>query len=108
MLSSIIFISFNILTKVNGDYQSEVDRLNLSNHAKYQLMSLRSNLKGDSKYTEFLYKTGRKTNVFRLEVPPEVQYIYLSEKEEKIPILDEYSRTGNIEEVINNLTQKEA
>lgn len=99
-----------VLHKIKANYTPEVNRLGLSKHIEYQLMSLRSNLNTTGKkYTEFLRMAGRDANVFRLETPPEAQFIYVSEKEDKAPILVDYAKTGDIIQTINNLlNQKES
>ena len=47
-------------------------RLNLSDHDHDQLRSMRNDLTGVRRYTEFFLKIGKEGNVFRLEVPSEV------------------------------------
>lgn len=78
-------------------------RLNLSDHDIYQLMSVRNDLSGDRPYSEFLMKMGSRSNVYRLEVPKEAYYSYLSEKSDKKMIFDEYQRAGSMEQAIINL-----
>ncbi|NLT49443.1 MAG: TraG family conjugative transposon ATPase [Ignavibacteria bacterium] len=96
-----------ILHKKNNIYDSEISRLNLSEHIKYQLLSLRSNFTTPTKrYTEFLFKLGTKANVMRLETPPEADFVFVSEKDDKVPVLAEYERTGDIEVAINNLVKQ--
>lgn len=92
-----------ILSKISGDYRSEIERLKLSEHVQYLLASLQSNLKTEGqKYTEFLYMPGSEYNVFRLETPPEANYVYLSEKNAKKPILADYKKTSDIEKTVMN------
>jgi conjugal transfer ATP-binding protein TraC len=81
------------------------NRLKLSRHDVYQLKSLRNNLTGERPYSEFLLRmgTGNRSNVYRLEVPREVYYSYLSEKSDKKRIIDQYNITGSIEKAISNL-----
>jgi hypothetical protein len=80
-------------------------RLKLSQHDIYQLRSLRNNLSGERPYSEFLLRmgTGNRSNVYRLEVPPEVYYSYLSEKSDKQKIILECNRAGSMEKAIVNL-----
>jgi hypothetical protein len=47
--------------------------------------------------------TGNRSNVYRLEVPPEVYYSYLSEKSDKQKIILECNRAGSMEKAIVNL-----
>ncbi|KAB7530321.1 TraG family conjugative transposon ATPase [Flagellimonas olearia] len=83
-------------------------RLNLSDHDLDQLNSIRNNLTGDGKYTEFFIKIGRESNIFRLEVPPEVYAAYLTDGRENQAIIQNYERTNDMELAIKIfLDQKE-
>ncbi len=87
------------------DYEPVRKRLNLSQHDIYQLMSIRNDLSGEKPFSEFLLKMGTRSNVYRLEVPKEAYFAYLSEKAEKKKVLDEYKRTGSMENAITNLVK---
>ncbi|WP_108424601.1 TraG family conjugative transposon ATPase [Flagellimonas amoyensis] len=75
-------------------------RLNLSDHDLDQLRSIRNNLTGYRKYTEFFVKIGRESNIFRLEVPPEVYAAYLTDGTENESIMQLYERTNDMEKAI--------
>lgn len=81
-------------------YGALQERLNLSRHDLNQLKSLRNNLTGDRKYTEIFIKIGKESNVFRLEVPPEVHAAYLTDGKENDAIMELFEKCGNMEQAI--------
>ncbi|MDP4186548.1 MAG: TraG family conjugative transposon ATPase [Bacteroidota bacterium] len=83
-------------------------RLKLSDHDVSQLLSLRSNQKGKPPYTEFAIKLGKKMNCYRLEVPREVYWAYVSDKDQKKPLFEEYQKTGNFESSIKKMIEHES
>tara|TARA_R110002049_G_scaffold236239_1_gene409456 strand:+ start:7756 stop:10158 length:2403 start_codon:yes stop_codon:yes gene_type:complete len=76
------------------------NRLNLSTHDLNQLKSIRNNLTGTRKYTEMFIKIGNESNIFRLEVPPEVFAAYLTDGRESETIMGIYNETKNMETAI--------
>ena len=82
-------------------YNELQKRLNLSNHDLNQLRSIRNNLTGDRKYTEMFIKIGKESNIFRLEVPPEVFAAYLTDGTENEAIMTIYNETHDMENAIN-------
>ena len=87
-------------------YEQLQKRLNLSAHDLNQLKSIRNKLSGAQKYTEMFIKIGRESNIFRLEVPPEVYAAYLTDGEENTQLMQHYGQTGSMEEAINNFITK--
>lgn len=83
-------------------YDALQKRLNLSSHDLNQLKSIRNNLSGERKYTEILIKIGKESNVFRLEVPPEVYAAYLTDGTESTEIMDRYEETHDMEKAIKS------
>ncbi|TGV03340.1 TraG family conjugative transposon ATPase [Flavivirga rizhaonensis] len=81
-------------------YAELKSRLNLSSHDLNQLKSIRNNLTGTRKYTEMFIKIGKESNIFRLEVPPEVFAAYLTDGRESEAIMAIYDKTNNMEEAI--------
>ncbi|WP_127142142.1 TraG family conjugative transposon ATPase [Flagellimonas marinaquae] len=81
-------------------YDALQKRLNLSSHDLNQLKSIRNNLSGERKYTEIFIKIGKESNVFRLEVPPEVYAAYLTDGTESTEIMDRYEETLDMEKAI--------
>ncbi len=82
-------------------YDELQKRLNLSSHDLSQLRSIRNNLAGDRKYTEMFIKIGKESNIFRLEVPPEVFAAYLTDGSENEAIMAFYEKTNDMEKAIN-------
>lgn len=81
-------------------YAELVKRLNLSSHDLNQLKSIKNDLKGARKYTEIFIKIGKESNIFRLEVPPEVYAAYLTDGSESEAIMAIYEKTRNMEQAI--------
>lgn len=87
-------------------YAELKNRLNLSSHDLNQLKSIRNNLTGDRKYTEMFIKIGKESNIFRLEVPPEVFAAYLTDGQENEAIMAIYNETNNMETAIGRFLQE--
>tara|TARA_B100000378_G_scaffold277056_1_gene276378 strand:- start:15460 stop:17868 length:2409 start_codon:yes stop_codon:yes gene_type:complete len=87
-------------------YEELKNRLNLSSHDLNQLKSIRNNLTGDRKYTEMFIKIGKESNIFRLEVPPEVFAAYLTDGQENEAIMAIYNETNNMETAIGRFLQE--
>lgn len=81
-------------------YDELQKRLNLSSHDLDQLRSIRNNLTGERKYTEIFIKIGKESNIFRLEVPPEVFAAYLTDGTENDHIMRIYEKTNDMEKAI--------
>ncbi|MBO0356206.1 MULTISPECIES: TraG family conjugative transposon ATPase [Flagellimonas] len=87
-------------------YEELKKRLNLSSHDLNQLKSIRNNLTGDRKYTEMFIKIGKESNIFRLEVPPEVFAAYLTDGQENESIMAIYNETNDMETSIGRFLQE--
>jgi len=83
-------------------YADLKERLHLSDHDLNQLHSMRNNLTGDRKYTELFLKIGNESNVFRLEVPPEVYAAYLTDGAESGQLQKLFDQHGNMEVAIHH------
>ncbi|MGB3342821.1 MAG: TraG family conjugative transposon ATPase [Aequorivita sp.] len=81
-------------------YAELKNRLNLSSHDLNQLKSIRNNLTGTRKYTEMFIKIGKESNIFRLEVPPEVFAAYLTDGRESEEIMKLFETHNNMEKAI--------
>lgn len=81
-------------------YDELKTRLNLSSHDLNQLRSIRNNMTGDRKYTEMFIKIGKESNIFRLEVPPEVFAAYLTDGAENTEIMELFEKTNDMEKAI--------
>ncbi|MBO6533308.1 MAG: TraG family conjugative transposon ATPase [Muricauda sp.] len=87
-------------------YEALQKRLNLSSHDLNQLKSIRNQLSGERKYTEIFIKIGKESNVFRLEVPPEVYAAYLTDGTENTEIMNRYEETHDMEKAIIEFIQQ--
>lgn len=85
-------------------YQELVERLKLGSHDLNQLNSIRSNLKGERRYTELFMKVGKESNIFRLEVPPKVFAAYLTDGETNTRLMELYEKMGSMEAAIEEFT----
>tara|TARA_R110000868_G_scaffold71713_2_gene209680 strand:- start:7068 stop:9482 length:2415 start_codon:yes stop_codon:yes gene_type:complete len=81
-------------------YEDLQSRLHLSSHDVNQLKSIRNSLTGARKYTEMFIKIGKESNIFRLEVPPEVFAAYLTDGQENEAIMALYKDTDDMEKAI--------
>ncbi|UAB84179.1 TraG family conjugative transposon ATPase [Zunongwangia sp. SCSIO 43204] len=81
-------------------YDELASRLKLSDHDLTQLRSIRNNFSGTRKYTEIFIKIGKESNIFRLEVPPEVYAAYLTDGAENEAIMANYNKTNDMEAAI--------
>lgn len=81
-------------------YAALKERLRLSDHDLGQLRSIRNQLSGNPKYTEIFIKIGKESNVYRLEVPPEVYAAYLTDGTESTEIMGLYEETHDMEQAI--------
>ncbi|MFC4218956.1 TraG family conjugative transposon ATPase [Flagellimonas marina] len=81
-------------------YDTLQKRLKLSSHDLNQLKSIRNNLTGKRKYTEIFIKIGKESNIFRLEVPPEVYAAYLTDGTESTEIMNRFEKTQDMEQAI--------
>lgn len=87
-------------------YDALKKRLSLSSHDLNQLKSIRNDLKGKRKYTEIFIKIGNESNVFRLEVPPEVYAAYLTDGTESEAIMALYHKEGCMEKAIKEFVKQ--
>ena len=87
-------------------YEQLQKRLNFSAHDLNQLKSIRNKLSGEHKYTEMFIKIGRESNIFRLEVPPEVYAAYLTDGKENEELMQLFEQTGSMEAAINQFITK--
>lgn len=100
--STSILENTQVIYSLNNEkgYDELVKRLHLSNHDLNQLKSIKNNLSGKRKYTEMFIKIGRESNIFRLEVPPEVYAAYLTDGKENEEIMRLYEEYQNMEKAI--------
>nr|WP_252737095.1 TraG family conjugative transposon ATPase [Zobellia galactanivorans] len=106
--SASILENTQVIYSLNNEkgYDQLVKRLNLSAHDLNQLKSIKNNLSGPRKYTEMFIKIGKESNIFRLEVPPEVYAAYLTDGKENEEILSLYKKSGSMEKAIELFVEK--
>ena len=106
--SGSILENTQVIYSLNNEkgYDELQKRLNLSSHDLNQLKSIKNNLTGPRKYTEMFIKIGRESNIFRLEVPPEVYAAYLTDGQENEQIMALYEKHGCMEKAITAFIKK--
>ncbi len=97
--SASILENTQVIYSLNNEkgYEELKNRLSLSSHDLNQLKSIKNNLIGARKYTEMFIKIGRESNIFRLEVPPEVFAAYLTDGSDNEAIMALYKEHGCME-----------
>ncbi|MDO6811135.1 TraG family conjugative transposon ATPase [Zobellia galactanivorans] len=107
--SASILENTQVIYSLNNEkgYDQLVKRLNLCAHDLNQLKSIKNNLSGPRKYTEMFIKIGKESNIFRLEVPPEVYAAYLTDGKENEQILSLYRQYGSMENAIKLFVKAE-
>lgn len=106
--SASILENTQVIYSLNNEkgYDELVQRLNLSSHDLNQLKSIKNNLSGPRKYTEMFIKTGKDSNIFRLEVPKEVYAAYLTDGKENEEIMEIYEKHNDMEKAITEYSSK--
>lgn len=87
------------------DYKSLQKRFDLSDHAYYQLTSIRSNFKAERPWSEVFILREKTHQVYRLEVSKEVYWAYQTEGKENEKLLDLYKEVGNMETAITQFIE---
>lgn len=106
--SASILENTQVIYSLNNEkgYDALKERLSLSSHDLNQLKSIKNNLIGPRKYTEVFIKIGKESNIFRLEVPPEVYAAYLTDGPENAAIMALYNKYGCMEKAITAYVQQ--
>jgi conjugal transfer ATP-binding protein TraC len=86
-------------------YADLVRRLHLSSHDLHQLKSIRNQLSGERRYTEIFIKIGKESNIYRLEVPPEVYAAYLTDGADHEQLMMLFHELGSMELAITKFIQ---
>lgn len=90
-LSSSIIDNTKILYVLTSDnYKPIQDRFNLSQHAFYQMSSLQSDFNSKRKYSEIFIRRGKKTGVYRLELPLKTFWAYQTEGKKNAQLMKLY------------------
>jgi len=77
-------------------------------HDLNQLKSIKNDLTGERKYTEMFIKIGKESNIFRLEVPPEVFAAYLTDGSDNEAIMALFKEDNDMESAIKKFLAPKA
>lgn len=93
-------IFLNMSTK---GYKDTVSRLELGKHVEAQLNSMSNNYAGFPAYSElFIYRKSIK-NVYRIELPKPIFYVYQTEGATHEEMMRRYEKIGNMETVVEQM-----
>jgi len=108
--SASILENTQVIYSLNNEkgYDELIKRLNLSSHDLNQLKSIKNDLTGERKYTEMFIKIGKESNIFRLEVPPEVFAAYLTDGSDNEAIMALFKEDNDMESAIKKFLQPKA
>ena len=108
-LSNAIIENTQILYVLGSkDYKAIQDRFGLSDHAFYQMSSLKSDFSADRKYSEFFLLRGEKHQVYRLEVPKEVFWAYQTDGAMNDLLIKTYEQVGSMEVAIDIMIKNQS
>ncbi len=82
------------------DYRYLQNRLNLSDHAYNQMVSLSSDFTSDRPFSEVFLMRGQHHQVYRLELPKKVLLAYDTEGQKNVKLMELYAETNSMEEAI--------
>ena len=89
------------------DYKPIQERFGLSDHAYYQLNSIKSEFNSERPYSEVFVLRGDKHQVYRLELPREVFWAYQTDGHKNAILMRLYDIIGNMENAIDLMVAKE-
>lgn len=90
------------------NYREIQRRFNLSEHAYYQMASIKSDFEGERKYSELFIGRGEETHqVYRLEVPKQVYWAYQTEGAMNDILMKIHDLKTDMEEAINVMIDNE-
>lgn len=89
------------------DYKPIQERFSLSNHAYYQLNSIKSDFNAERPYSEVFVLRGDKHQVYRLELPREVFWAYQTDGHKNAILMRLYEILGDMQLAINIMVAKE-
>ncbi|MDV4099076.1 hypothetical protein CMT22_17780 [Elizabethkingia anophelis] len=89
------------------DYRPIKERFNLSEHAFYQLNSIKSDFNGKYPYSEIFVQRGEKHQVYRLEVPRSVFWAYQTDGDMNAMLMKLYDITQSMEKAISIMVENE-
>ena len=89
------------------DYKPIQERFSLSDHAYYQLNSIKSDFNADRPYSEVFVLRGDKHQVYRLELPRHVFWAYQTDGHKNAILMRLYDILGDMELAITIMVAKE-
>lgn len=89
------------------NYNPIKERFNLSDHAFYQLNSIKANFSGKRPYSEIFILRGDKHQVYRLEVPRSVYWAYQTEGAMNAILMKIFDLTNDMETAIKIMVENE-
>ncbi|UTG66819.1 DUF87 domain-containing protein (plasmid) [Elizabethkingia anophelis] len=89
------------------DYRPIKERFNLSDHAFYQLNSIKSDFSGKFPYSEIFIQRGEKHQVYRLEVPRSVFWAYQTDGDMNAMLMKISDITQSLEKAIYIMVENE-
>lgn len=96
-----IITNTQVLYVLNADDFTRIQkRFNLSQHALYQMQSMKDSLSTERKHTSLFIRRGDRQQVFHLEVSKTNYWAYQTEGAENEKLLKLYEQTGDMEEAI--------
>ncbi|MEN9919746.1 MAG: TraG family conjugative transposon ATPase [Bacteroidota bacterium] len=90
------------------NYEKIKERFGLSEHAYYQMCSLRNDFNGKIPYSEIFIARGNTSQVYRLAVSREVFWAYQTEGTVNASLMRKYEEIGNMEEAIKYMIDDES
>lgn len=87
------------------DYKYVQSRLNLSDHAYNQMVSLSSDFAGERPFSEIFLMRGQHHQVYRLELPKKVLLAYDTEGQKNVALMQLYDETQDMEQAIDKYLQ---
>ncbi len=89
------------------NYKPLQERFNMSEHAFYQMQSIKSDFSAKRPFSELFHLREKHHRILRLELPKEVFWAYQTEGAKNEELLEDYKRIGNMEQAIQEFILKQ-
>lgn len=89
------------------DFRAIQERFKLSEHAYYQMSSIKKDFNGARKYSQLFLLRGDKHQVYNLEVPPQVYWAYQTEGAMNDILMKIYDEVNDMELAIHIMIENE-
>lgn len=90
------------------DFRAIQERFKLSDHAYYQMSSIKKDFNGARKYSQLFLLRGDKHQVYNLEVPPQVYWAYQTEGAMNDILMKIYEEVKDMELAIHIMIENES